>query len=415
MNFVKKTLLTYFTFLFLFSTYCYADEIDSSDNFEFKSLETTSVASSEPIINSRAAVVIEKSTGVVLYGKNEEQQKKMASTTKIMTSIVVLENVSNLSEIVEVSKRAAGIGGSRLGLSTGSKITVNDLLYGLLLCSGNDSAIALAEFVGGSVEGFADLMNQKALNLGLNNTHFITPHGLDNDEHYTTAYELALLTQYALKNETFCKIVGTKNYTVSINGSPKNIGNTNELLGYLNGVYGVKTGFTNGANRCLVSSCKRGDLDVICVVLGADTKKNRTQDSIKLLEYVFANFEMVDINSMVQESFNEWKLESSNSFFINKGTSNTVETYIEELPYSKYPINKSNIKDIKIYFDCNYRYEAPLLENSNIGTLNFSIYADNIFSLDICCAKTIFMKNIFSYFYDFFLNYKTYLETIFNI
>lgn len=115
-------------------------------------------------------------------------------------------------------------------------------------------------------------MNEKASSLGLSNTHFITPHGLDSDEHYTTAYELALLTNYALKNDIFAKIVGTQNYTVTINGYPKALKNTNELLGNLNGVYGVKTGFTNGANRCLVTSCKRNGMDIICVVLGADTK-----------------------------------------------------------------------------------------------------------------------------------------------
>lgn len=415
MTLMKKTILSCCIYFILFSSPSFADDIDYSDSFNLDTLETASEISKEPVINSRAAIVIEKSTGAILYAKNENQQRKMASTTKIMTAIVVLEQVSDLSEMVEISKRAAGIGGSRLGLSTSSKITVNDLLYGLLLCSGNDSAIALAEFVGGSVEGFADLMNQKALSLGLSNTHFITPHGLDNDEHYTTAHELAILTQYALRNETFCKIVGTKTCTVHINGSPKNIGNTNELLGYLNGVYGVKTGFTNGANRCLVSSCKRGDLDVICLVLGADTKKNRTQDSIKLLEYVFANYEMVDVKSMIDENFNKWQSEYSNRFYINKGTSNFLETTLEELPFSKYPINKSNINDINISINCDYIYEAPLLEKSNIGFLDFSIGDDSIFNLALHSSKTIERKNIFSYLADFFLNYRNYLETIFNI
>ena len=169
-----------------------------------------------------------------------------------MTAIVIIENY-DLNKEITVSKKAAGTGGSRLGLRTGDKITVHDLLYGLLLRSGNDAAVALAETVGGSIEGFAELMNQKAKELNLKNTHFESPHGLDSDGHYTTAYELALITDYALQNSTFAKIVGTKNYTITINGYPKALTNTNELLGNLNGVYGVKTGFTNGANRCLVS------------------------------------------------------------------------------------------------------------------------------------------------------------------
>lgn len=255
-------------------------------------------------------------------------------------------------------------------------------------------------------------MNQKALSLGLTNTHFVTPHGLDNEDHYTTAYELALLTKYALENEMFFKIVGTKNYTITINGSPKNINNTNELLGYLDGVYGVKTGFTNGANRCLVSSCKRGDLNIICVVLGADTKKFRTLDSIKLIEYAFTNYKMVDINSIVRNNFLKWQHESSCDFLINKGISNNVEVFLEEMPYGMYPINKSDLNNIQIYIDCQYKFDAPLLENCKIGTLQFSINNSTIFDLNISASRTIPKKNILFYFNNFISNYKFYLESI---
>lgn len=415
MNFKKGFLFICLIFVLFPSNYCYADEIDYSDDFEFSSSEVAATATSSPEINSRAAIILEKSTGTILFGKNENDIRKMASTTKIMTAIVVLENVDDLSETVIVSKKSANIGGSRLGLSTNAKVTVNDLLYGLLLCSGNDAAIALAEFVGGSVEGFANLMNQKALDLNLKDTHFVTPHGLDDDEHYTTAYELALLTKYALENKTFSKIVSTKNYTVLINNSSKNIHNTNELLGYLNGVYGVKTGFTNGANRCLVTACVRGDLDIICVVLGADTKKFRTQDSIKLIEYAFSNFEMVDINSLVEKDFSEWQYQSSSQFFINKGISNTVGTCLQKFPYSKYPINKSSIKDIKIQIDCSYSFEAPLLENTIIGTLNCYVNDIEICKLNIYSKESILKKDAFFYLDTFLKNYSIYLESLFNL
>lgn len=407
-------IITFILCFLLFPVNYYANEIDYSEDFEPSSLETSSNISSLPELNSRAAIVIEKSTGAILFGKNENVVRKMASTTKIMTALVVLENISDLSEIVTISKKAANIGGSRLGLSSDSKISVEDLLYGLLLCSGNDAAIALAEFVGGNVESFANLMNQKAIALNLENTHFITPHGLDNDEHYTTAYELALLTKYALENETFSKIVGTKNHTVYINNSPKNISNTNELLGYLNGVYGVKTGFTNGANRCLVSSCKRGDLDIICVVLGADTKKFRTQDSIKLIEYAFSNFEMVDLNSIVRENFSKWQSEASAHFSVRKGISNNIETELETIPYSKYPVNKSNIKDIEIEINSAYSFEAPLLENTTIGTINCFINNKNIFSVNIYSSQPILKKNSFLYFRTMLKDYCFYLENIFK-
>ena len=267
------------------------DEVNYNDIvFDENDLEVSAEPVEEPAISSRAAVVIDRKTGLVLYEKNSNDVRKMASTTKIMTAIVVLENTTDLSEIVTVSKKAASVGGSFLGLRSNDKISINDLLYGLMLKSGNDTAIALAEAVGGSVEGFAELMNNKAQELGLENTHFVTPHGLDSEEHYTTAYELAKLANYALDNEKFLEIVGTKNYTVTASGRSINVSNGNELLGYFGGVYGVKTGFTNGANRCLVTACKRGDIDVISVVLGADTKTIRTKDSINILNYVFKNF-----------------------------------------------------------------------------------------------------------------------------
>ena len=184
----------------------------------------------EPNISSRCAVIYDRASKTVIWGKNEEKEVPMASTTKIMTAIVMLENVSNLQEKVEVCKKAAGVGGSRLGLRTGDVITYNDLLYGLMLCSGNDAATQIAISVGGSIEQFAELMNKKAKAMGLNNSHFITPHGLDNEGHYTTALELAKMADYALNIEKFAKVVNTKNYTVNINGTPKNINNTNELL-----------------------------------------------------------------------------------------------------------------------------------------------------------------------------------------
>ena len=309
-----RIFISFFILFFLVSsTIIYADDINEPLNDDSlindTIVETTSKPDEFPNINSRAAIVIDRNSNTILYGKNEKEKRKMASTTKIMTCIIVLEN-GNLNDIVEVSKKSAGTGGSRLGLKTGDKITVKDLLYGLMLCSGNDAAVALAEHVGGSIEDFSKLMNDKASKLNLENTHFVTPHGLDNDEHYTTAYELALLSNYALKNKDFAQIVGTKSYTVTINNYTKTLSNTNELLGTLNGIYGIKTGFTNGANRCLVTACKRGNMDIICVVLGADTKNFRTKDSIKLIEYVFKEYEPVNLNTLIKEKFDTWQKEN---------------------------------------------------------------------------------------------------------
>lgn len=349
-------------------------------------------------INSRYAVVYDRTSKTIIWGKDEAREVPMASTTKIMTAIVMLENVSNLDEEITVTKKAAGIGGSRLGLKTGDEITYKDLLYGLLLCSGNDAATQIAISVGGSVEGFAEMMNNKAKELRLEHTHFVTPHGLDNDEHYTTAYELAIMADYALDIEEFAKIVSTKSYTVTINGHSKDINNTNELLGYLEGVNGVKTGFTNGAGRCLVTSASRNGFDIIVVVLGADTKKQRTRDSIKLIEYTYKNYELVDLKERIETEFEEWRKINEKRVKIYKGTKKHIETKLGEIKYEKYPIRKEMVDDI--WIDINYKnyFEAPVMENKKIGKMQIGIDSTEIMNVDIINKNQIERKGIWDYF-----------------
>lgn len=410
-----KIFIIFFIILFILSNQLFADDVDF-ENFDNSSLflETSSSIDEEniPTINSRSAIIYDRNSGIVLFGKNENEKRKMASTTKIMTCIIVLEN-ANLDDIVTVSSKAAGTGGSRLGLHTSDRISVHNLLYGLMLCSGNDAAVALAEYVGGSIEGFADLMNKKALELGLSSTHFVTPHGLDNDEHYTTAFELAVITNYALKNEIFKTIVGTKSKTITINNYSKNLTNTNELLGNLNGVYGVKTGFTNGANRCLVTAVKRENMDIICIVLGADTKKDRTQDSIKLIEYVFDNFSPFNLKEKVNTEFENWKLCNINSFKISKGITNNVELCLEELNYDFLPLTSNQIQNLNIYIYCDYFFEAPLESNHILGYLNVYINDKNILTLNIYNSNFINKKDYMTFFGDILKNYVYYLESIF--
>ena len=415
----KKRYILFFCIiaLFLLSHTVFANNENTEevniDNIQKELVETSSDISKLPTINSRAAIIIDRKSKIILYGKNEKEKRKMASTTKIMTATIVLEN-SNINDIVEVSKKSAGTGGSRLGLKTGDKISVHDLLYGLMLCSGNDAAVALAEHVGGSIEGFADLMNKKAQELNLINTHFVTPHGLDNDDHYTTAYELAILTDYALKNKVFAQIVNTKNYTVTINGNSKNLSNTNELLGTLNGVYGVKTGFTNGANRCLVTACKRNDLDIICIVLGADTKKFRTQDSIKLIEYTFNNYQHINIKKIIDSKFENWKLKNLSKFTIKKGIPNKIELSLSNIENEIIPIRNNEVNAINIEINCNKELEAPIKENKKIGELTVNINNKKVINLDIMNTINIKKKNPLNYFKYISFNYIAYLENIFQ-
>ena len=395
------SIFMFFIFINMFFYISFADDIDNETidvSTELNSFTDTSTETiKEPDVNSRACVVIDRKTNRVLFGKNENTKKKMASTTKIMTATIIIEKC-NLTDTIEISKKAAGTGGSRLGLKTGDKITVLDLLYGLMLRSGNDAAVALAEYAGGDINGFAELMNAKALELGLTNTHFETPHGLDSTEHYTTAYELALLSNYALNNPTFAKIVGTKNYTITINGSPKALSNTNELLGNMEGVYGIKTGFTNGANRCLVTACKRNNMDIICVVLGADTKKFRTIDSIKLINYIFNNFVVYDLESFVNKNFEDWKKDNLNTFVINKGLSQEVLLNIENLNISKIPIRKDLINSFEMQVECQKYFKAPVKGNSSIGNIVISNSGKEIAKCNISIMNDIDKKNSSYYF-----------------
>lgn len=394
---MKKIIAFLLIFILMFPVYCFADEENIEEEEQIPELvEATSDSAEEPNLNSRAAIIYDRNSKEILYGKEENTRRKMASTTKIMTCIVVLEK-GELTDTVIVSKKAAGTGGSRVGLKTGDKVSVQDLLYGLMLCSGNDAAVALAEHVGGSVEGFADLMNEKAKQLNLCNTHFVTPHGLDNEEHYTTAYELALMADYALKNNNFSSIVGTKNITININGRPRNLSNTNELLGSMAGVYGVKTGFTNGANRCLVTSCKRENLDIITVVLGADTKKFRTQDSIKLINYAMNNYKEINMENKIKEEFEKWRKENQNKIYINKGVENTAEYNLEENINNYITIKNTQENDIKIEINTLNYCNAPLQEGTTIGVLTVKVSGQVKLIKNIQAAQTVKKKNMLNY------------------
>ena len=407
-----KVILIIFIILFNITLPVFADDEDDEiiEDIDFQDIiQTSTDVTNIPSINSRAAVIYDRATGTVIYGKSENEVRKMASTTKIMTALIVLEN-GNLNDVVEVSKKAAGTGGSRLGLTAGAKITVNDLLYGLMLCSGNDAAVALAEHISGSVSEFAVLMNKKANEIGLEHTHFVTPHGLDQDEHYTTAYELVKITDYALNVEKFAEIVKTKYYTVTINGYSKLLCNTNELLGNLDGVYGVKTGFTNGANRCLVTAIKRDNLDIICVVLGADTKKFRTQDSIKLIEYAFKNYQLVDLNSIIEKEFVNWKQENMKAVKIIKGKEQYANLIINTEGINYYPVNNREIDDINVTIETENVLNAPVYDNQVIGKLVLKIGNKEIEKIDIISEKDILKKTYFDYFKDLIKNFTKYLE-----
>ena len=245
--------------------------------------------SAVPAIGARSAVLIDAASGTVLYGKNENMRRGMTSTTKIMTALITLERIPT-DTVVSVAPEACGIEGSSVYLTPGEQITVESLLYALMLQSANDAAEALAYAVAGSREAFVALMNEKALSLGLTDTHFENPHGLDGEHHYTTAYELALLAAHALKNDVFCEIVSTKRCEIPLaNGeATRLLINHNRLLREYDDIIGVKTGYTRACGRTLVSAAERDGVRLVCVTLDDG---NDWADHRAMLDYGFSLYE----------------------------------------------------------------------------------------------------------------------------
>lgn len=232
----------------------------------------------------------------------------------------------------------------------------------------------------------------------LKDTHFVTPHGLDEPEHYTTAYELAKIADYALNIDKIAEVVRTKTYTVTINNYTKTIRNTNELLGNLYGVNGVKTGFTNGAGRCLVTSVKRNDFDIITVVLGADTKNIRTKDSINLIEYIYSNYELVNLEELINEEYEKWSRVNKKRISVYKGLKDSVDFKLDEYKYKIYPIKKEDIKNIQIEVENIKTYfEAPVYINAPIAYINVKIKDTELMNIQILTSENIERKGIKDY------------------
>ena len=236
-------------------------------------------------------IVVEQTSKRVLYGENENEKLYPASTTKVLTALCVLNNLP-LDRVVTVPKIAEGVEGSSIYLKAGQKITVEDLLFGLMLRSGNDAAVTLAVETSGSIENFARLMNETAKECGAKNSNFVNPHGLHDENHYTTAYDLAQIAAKAYENDDFVRIASSKLKKIKVDDVETVIANKNKMLKLYDGANGVKTGFTKASGRCLVSGAKQGGMQLISVVLNCGDMWN---ESVRLLDFGFDNYEMVSI------------------------------------------------------------------------------------------------------------------------
>ena len=350
-----------------------------SFSFQFSQpIENVNATSLSSLANSSSSAkgmcVIEKDSGRILYSKNKDQKLPMASTTKVATAITVIENCDDLDESIAVNDGAIGVEGTSIYLRKDEEIKVIDLLYGLMLRSGNDAATALAYHIGGGIDEFAKMMNETAKKAGASNTNFVNPHGLDDPNHYTTAYDLSKITAYALNNPIFEKIVSTKNYVIeATNKSEKRyLTNKNKLLRSLDGCCGVKTGYTSKAGRCLVSASKRDDCTIVCVVLNCGPM---FEESSALINSAFNEFELKKIIDKNQEIYNEYILSDKEG---------KLYLYTDEDFY--YPLRADEFDDIKIKYSVELKDAKSLDE---VGKIDIFFKNDLIKSLKLYTMNKI--------------------------
>jgi len=337
-------------------------------------------AEESPTILAESAVLIDASTGQVLYDKNMNAQHYPASTTKVMTALLTLENL-DLTKTVTIDAETPFTGGSRVYLLEGEQVTVKQLMYALLLESANDAAVALGKEIAGSIPEFADMMNKRAKELGAKNTHFVNPNGLPDEAHVTTAYDLAMIAKEAMKNQTFRKFVKTYRYIIPKTNmqDTRYLYNTNRLLydkktkvlvngverrAKYDGAIGIKTGYTGEAGGCLIAGAKRGDTELISVVMKS-TNEGRFSDSIALLDYGFANYKStkaMDKGTILGE------------VKVNRGATRKVEVVAKEAAYATLPIDASE-KLVKTKIVLDKKVKAPVAAGQKVGEVQ--IYEGN--------------------------------------
>lgn len=320
--------------------------------------------------NKESEIVIEINSKRVLFEKDADEKMYPASTTKILTAICVIEN-SDINKKVIITKECVGVEGSSIYLEEGEELTVKELLYGLMLRSGNDAATALALHVGGSIDGFAKMMNKFATKIGADSSNFVNPHGLHDDNHYVTARDLALISAYALKNDTFKEIVSTKKIEIPHTKRDYNrvLVNKNKMLFEYDGATGVKTGYTKKAGRCLVSSCERNGSEYVCVVLNCPPMFEKSKE---LLDNSFNNY--VTHNLLRCENIID---------FIDTETGGQVGVYIKN--DILLPLTKEEENHLKIVYELPEKIAKNTLKDTEIGFVK--IYAGN---------KLLFSEKVFT-------------------
>lgn len=341
--------------------------------------------------NAKSAILVESTTGKIIFEKNKDEKRSPASMTKIMTLLLTMESIDSgnlsFSDKVNVSKNASGMGGTRIFIEEGSSVDVLTLVKGISIASANDAAVAIAEKIGGTEEVFVNMMNDKARELGCKNTNFMNPHGLDEEGHYTTAYDLSLIARELLKHEDILEFTSTYEDYIDVGGENHWLVNTNKLVRFYEGIDGLKTGYTDKAKYCLTATMKRNDMRLLSIVMGEDTKDNRNNDTISMMEYGYSQYGISKIHN------NGDKL---GSIVIDNAKNKNVDYYIGSdvcIITTKESKNIDYKTDIKL-FDL----KAPLKKNSIIGKYELSYNSDK-YVYDIVIHEDVIKSSIFDVFF----------------
>ena len=344
-------------------------------------------------LNAKSAILMEEATGNILYESNPDERLPIASVTKVMTMLLIMEAVDSgkisLDDMVTVSENAMSYGGSTMFLETGEQLTVNDMLKGIAVASANDGCVAMAEHLAGSESAFVDMMNEKAKELGMGNTHFMNTNGLDEDDHYSSARDVAIMSRELMKHETIFNY--TSIWMDTLRGGKFQLANTNKLIRFYDGANGLKTGSTSKALCCLSAAAKRNDMQLIAVVLGAPTSAERFASAKSLLDYGFANYAVntqITAGDEVQKIAVEKGVDKEVGVVAGDSCSTLVKKGQED-----------NItKEIKI----DETITAPIEAGQKIGTMTISRDGEVIADIDLNALSAVEKKGIGLIIKDFF-------------
>jgi len=342
--------------------------------------------------NAKSNILIEESTGKILYEKNSDEKRAPASMTKVMSMLLIMEALDNkqisLNDEVTISQNAADMGGSQLFLQPNQTAKVEDLLKGIAVASGNDAVVAMAEKIAGSEEKFVDMMNKKAKELGLKNTQFKNPHGLDEEGHYTSAHDMAIMAKELIKHKNILNYTSIyEEYLTKSDGTKLWMVNTNKLVKFYKGVDGLKTGFTQTAGYCLTATAMKNNTRLISVVMGEDTSANRSTDTVNLLNYGFNSYK---VNTIIKKEKNIAKVK------VNKGKEDKVYIRTKENVNELLNVNEKAKKYILVPEVKNIT--APVKVGEKVGILKIKYQNKVVKEVDLTVSKNIKKANLWDLF-----------------